>query len=152
MTKGSSISIFHGHYNDSIWCNVIPMTIIYLFLGWPWLYDQAVFYHGRVNTFFHIQLRGHCLWSLWVWNKWSNIPKRSPRMLLKPKRSLCLFLPWRSLKERVCGLRWKVLETWSKSGGRNTNPRAVQVLCFLRRCKPWRRTLRFGIDKCLGML
>ena len=47
VTKQCLVPISHGRYNDSIWCDVIPMT--HILLGCPWLYDQDV-YHSEKNN------------------------------------------------------------------------------------------------------
>jgi len=39
------------HYQDAIWCDVIPMTACHVLLGRPWLYDRKVKYDGYTNTY-----------------------------------------------------------------------------------------------------
>ena len=48
VTKQCLIPISHGRYNDSIWCDIIPMT--HILLGCPWLYDQDVYHCEKNNT------------------------------------------------------------------------------------------------------
>jgi hypothetical protein len=39
------------HYQDAIWCDVIPMTACHVLLGCPWLYNKKVKYDGYRNTY-----------------------------------------------------------------------------------------------------
>ena len=39
VTRRCLVSIKHGPYSDTIWCDVIPMTVSHILLGRPWLYD-----------------------------------------------------------------------------------------------------------------
>lgn len=51
----TSLMVFHrckvpiqiGGYKDDMLCDVLPMDVAHLLLGWPWLYDQSVIHHGR---------------------------------------------------------------------------------------------------------
>jgi hypothetical protein len=38
-------------YEDTLWCDVIPMQACHMLLGQPWLYDRRVLYDGFENTF-----------------------------------------------------------------------------------------------------
>lgn len=38
-------------YEDTLWCDVIPMQACHVLLGRPWLYDRRVLYDGFVNTY-----------------------------------------------------------------------------------------------------
>jgi hypothetical protein len=38
-------------YEDTLWCDVIPMHVCHVLLGQPWLYDQRVMYDGFANTY-----------------------------------------------------------------------------------------------------
>nr|XP_024931657.2 uncharacterized protein LOC107422641 [Ziziphus jujuba var. spinosa] len=51
VTQRCLVSFSCGVYNDSIWCDVIPMKVTHLLLGRPWLYDRDVFHCGRENTY-----------------------------------------------------------------------------------------------------
>ena len=45
------VPISCGRYNDSIWCDVIPMTLTHILLGCTWLYDQDVYRCEKNNTY-----------------------------------------------------------------------------------------------------
>ena len=51
VTERCLVSISCGQYNDSIWCDVIPMTVTHILLGCPWLYDQDVYHCEKNNTY-----------------------------------------------------------------------------------------------------
>ena len=51
VTKRCLVSISRGQYNDSIWCDVIPMTVTHILLGRPWLYDRDVCHIKEDNTY-----------------------------------------------------------------------------------------------------
>ena len=51
VTERCLVSISCGQYNDSIWCDVIPMTVTHILLGCPWLYDQDVYHIEEDNTY-----------------------------------------------------------------------------------------------------
>jgi hypothetical protein len=38
-------------YEDTLWCDVIPMQACHVLLGRPWLYDRRVMYDGFANTY-----------------------------------------------------------------------------------------------------
>ena len=38
-------------YKDEISYDVLPMDVVHLLLGRPWLYDQNIIHHGRKNTY-----------------------------------------------------------------------------------------------------
>jgi hypothetical protein len=38
-------------YEDTLWCDVIPMQACHVLLGRPWLYDRRVLYDGFANTY-----------------------------------------------------------------------------------------------------
>jgi hypothetical protein len=46
-----------GPYQDPIEFVVVPMTVIHLLLGQPWLYDRHVQHNGRANTY-HLEFKG----------------------------------------------------------------------------------------------
>ncbi|KAG2717127.1 hypothetical protein I3760_03G158600 [Carya illinoinensis] len=37
-------------YKEHIWCDVIPMDVSHVILGWPWLFDLDVTIHGCSNS------------------------------------------------------------------------------------------------------
>ena len=45
------VSFSCGVYNDSFWCDVIPMKVAHIILGRAWLYDRDVHHYGRENTY-----------------------------------------------------------------------------------------------------
>ena len=51
VTKRCLVPISCGRYNDSIRCDVIPMTLTHILLGCPWLYDQDVYHCEKNNTY-----------------------------------------------------------------------------------------------------
>jgi hypothetical protein len=51
VTKRYLVNLTHGPNSDSIWCDVIPMTITHILLGRPWLYDREVKHEGKENTY-----------------------------------------------------------------------------------------------------
>jgi len=36
---------------NTIWCDVIPITVTHILLGSPWLYDQDVYHCEKTNTY-----------------------------------------------------------------------------------------------------
>ena len=38
-------------YEDTLECNVVPMTVCHLLLGRPWQYDRGVIHNGRTNHY-----------------------------------------------------------------------------------------------------
>ncbi|KAM0066873.1 putative nucleotidyltransferase, Ribonuclease H [Helianthus debilis subsp. tardiflorus] len=38
-------------YEDSIWCDIIPMDACHVLLGRPWLFDKRVMHDGYLNTY-----------------------------------------------------------------------------------------------------
>ena len=51
VTKRCLVPISCGQYNDSIWCDVIPVTLTHILLGCPWLYGQDVYHFEKNNTY-----------------------------------------------------------------------------------------------------
>ncbi|XP_028056995.1 uncharacterized protein LOC114260987 [Camellia sinensis] len=51
VTQRCLVSFSYGFYNDSIWCDVIPMNVTHILLGRPWLYDRDVQHSGKENTY-----------------------------------------------------------------------------------------------------
>ena len=39
------------HYQDEVWCDVVPMDVCHFLLGRPWQYDRKVIYDGFKNTY-----------------------------------------------------------------------------------------------------
>ena len=39
------------HYQDKVWCDVVPMDVCHLLLGRPWQYDRKVIYDGFKKTY-----------------------------------------------------------------------------------------------------
>lgn len=42
---------YEKKYSNETWCDVVPMTVCHLLLGWPWLYDMRVLYDMYVNSY-----------------------------------------------------------------------------------------------------
>jgi hypothetical protein len=40
-----------GHFQDKVWCDILPMTVCHVLLGRPWMYDRRVSYDGFNNTY-----------------------------------------------------------------------------------------------------
>ena len=40
-----------GSYEDTVDCDVVPMSVCHLLLGCPWQYDKAVMHDGRTNYY-----------------------------------------------------------------------------------------------------
>ena len=51
VTHRCLISFSCGIYSDSIMCDIIPMKIIHILLGRPWLFDRNVEHYGGENTY-----------------------------------------------------------------------------------------------------
>ena len=51
------VSFSCGVYNNSVWCDVIPMKIAHIIFGHPWLYDLDVHHYGRENTYKKVVLK-----------------------------------------------------------------------------------------------
>ena len=60
IQEGSHIKVKHRclvsftigkHYQDEVWCNVVPMNVCHLLLGRPWKIDRKVNYDGFKNTY-----------------------------------------------------------------------------------------------------
>lgn len=39
------------HFQDEVWCDILPMTVCHVLLGRPWMYDRRVNYDGFHNTY-----------------------------------------------------------------------------------------------------
>ena len=60
LQEGSDIKVKHRclvsftigkHYQDEVWCDVVPMDACHLLLGRPWQYDRQIIYGGFKNTY-----------------------------------------------------------------------------------------------------
>ena len=60
LQEGSDIKVKHRclvsftigkHYQNEVWCDVVPMDVCHLLLGRPWKYDRKVIYDGFKNTY-----------------------------------------------------------------------------------------------------
>ena len=51
VTHRCLISFSCGIYSDSIMCDIIPMKVIHILLGRPWLFDRNVEHYGGENTY-----------------------------------------------------------------------------------------------------
>ena len=60
LQEGSDIKVKHRclisftigkHYQDEVWCDVVPMDVCHLLLRRPWKYDRKVIYDGLKNTY-----------------------------------------------------------------------------------------------------
>ena len=45
------VSFKIGAYEDTLECDVVPMTICHLLLGRPWQFDRGVIHNGRTNHY-----------------------------------------------------------------------------------------------------
>src|SRR3954468_18905198 len=45
------VSFKIGAYEDTLECDVVPMTVCHLLLGQPWQYDRSVLHNGRNNQY-----------------------------------------------------------------------------------------------------
>ena len=39
------------HFQEEVWCDILPMTVCHVLLGRPWMYDRKVSYDGFHNTY-----------------------------------------------------------------------------------------------------
>ena len=66
-----TVSFKIGHYEDTIECNVVPMTVCHMLLGRPWQFDKRAMHDGHSNTYSFKWLGKSymlCLWlSLTMW-------------------------------------------------------------------------------------
>ena len=46
-----SVSFKIGHYEDTIECDVVLMTVCHMLLGRPWQYDKGALHDGRTNVY-----------------------------------------------------------------------------------------------------
>ena len=44
-----SVSFKIGAYEDTVECDVVPMTVCHMILGRPWQYDKGALHDGRTN-------------------------------------------------------------------------------------------------------
>ena len=47
----ATVSFKIGQYEDTVECDVVPMTVCHLLLGRPWQYDRAAMHDGRTNFY-----------------------------------------------------------------------------------------------------
>ena len=45
------VSFKIGAYEDSLECDVVPMSVCHLLLGRPWQFDRGVIHNGRTNHY-----------------------------------------------------------------------------------------------------
>ena len=45
------VSFKIGAYEDSLECDVVPITVCHLLLGRPWQFDRGVIHNGRTNHY-----------------------------------------------------------------------------------------------------
>ena len=45
------VSFKIGAYEETLECDVVPMTVCHLLLGRPWQLDRDVFHNGRTNNY-----------------------------------------------------------------------------------------------------
>lgn len=50
VTKRCQVTFKIGGYEDSIWCDIIPMNVTHTLLGRPGLFDNKVQSDGEANT------------------------------------------------------------------------------------------------------
>lgn len=50
VTKRCQVTFRIGGYEDSIWCDIIPMNVTHILLGRPWLFYNKVQSDGEANT------------------------------------------------------------------------------------------------------
>ena len=46
-----SVSLKIGPYEDTVECDVVPMTVCHMLLGRPWKFDKGAIHDGRANTY-----------------------------------------------------------------------------------------------------
>ncbi|XP_058068206.1 uncharacterized protein LOC131217311 [Magnolia sinica] len=51
VTKRCLVNFSLGRYEESLWCDIIPMKVTHILLGRPWIYDKDVTHKGRKNTY-----------------------------------------------------------------------------------------------------
>ena len=51
VNKCCLVSFSYGVYNNSVWCDVIPMKVAHIILRRPWLYDRDGHHYGRENIY-----------------------------------------------------------------------------------------------------
>ena len=45
------VSLKIGSYEDTVDCDVVPMSVCHLLLGRPWQFDKAATHDGRTNYY-----------------------------------------------------------------------------------------------------
>ena len=45
------VSFKIGAYEDTLECDVVPMTVCHLLIGRPWQFDRGVIHNGRTNHY-----------------------------------------------------------------------------------------------------
>ena len=60
LQEGGDIKVKHRclvsftigkHYQDEVWCDIVPMDVCHLLLGRPWQYDRQIINDGFKNTY-----------------------------------------------------------------------------------------------------
>jgi len=46
-----SVSFKIGPYEDTVECDVVPMTVCHMLLGRPWQFDKGALHDGRTNIY-----------------------------------------------------------------------------------------------------
>jgi hypothetical protein len=55
------VSLKIGAYEDTLECDVVPMSVCHLLLGRPWQFDRGVIHNGRTNHYsFKMKARSTC--------------------------------------------------------------------------------------------
>ena len=45
------VSFKTGAYEDTLECDVVPMSVCHLLLGRPWQFDSGIIHNGRINSY-----------------------------------------------------------------------------------------------------
>ena len=83
VTKRCVVPLKVAGYREDIWCNILPMGVGSVLLGWPWLYDRDVAQLGRTKhcTFF---FEGHKQ----VWQPYVSLLRETPSTTEIPETPL----------------------------------------------------------------
>ena len=49
MTTRCIVPLQVAGYQEDVWCDILPMGVGSVLLGWPWLFDRDVAQYGRTN-------------------------------------------------------------------------------------------------------